>query len=61
MPNIASHNGIDVGNIASINGQDIAASGGAFDPLAGTGTYTEESGVGTGMFMYGGSIKFRSW
>ena len=54
MPNIASHNGIDVGNIASINGQDIAASGGAFDPLAGTGTYTEESGVGTGMFMYGG-------
>jgi alpha-tubulin suppressor-like RCC1 family protein len=53
MPNIASHNGIDVGNIASINGQDIAA-GGAFDPIADTGTYTEESGVGTGMFMYGG-------
>jgi len=40
MPNIASHNGIDVGNIASINGQDIA-SGGAFNPVAGTGTYTE--------------------
>lgn len=54
MPNIASHNGVDVGNIASINGQDIAASGGAFDPIADTGTYTEESGVGTGMFMYGG-------
>lgn len=53
MPNIASHNGIDMANIASINGQNIA-SGGAFDPIAGTGTYTEESDVGTGMFMYGG-------
>lgn len=54
MPNIASHNGIDVGNIASINGVDLPSSGGAFDALADTGTYTEESGVGTGMFVYGG-------
>jgi len=54
MPNIASHNGIDVGNIASINGVDLPSSGGAFDALADTGTYTEESGAGTGMFLYGG-------
>lgn len=52
MPNIASHNGIDVGNIASINGQDIAASGGAFDPVADTGTYTETVPT-TGMVHYG--------
>ena len=52
MPNIASHNGIDVGNIASINGQDIAASGGAFDPVADTGTYTETVPT-TGLIHYG--------
>jgi alpha-tubulin suppressor-like RCC1 family protein len=51
MPNIASHNGIDVGNIASINGQDIAA-GGAFNPVADTGTYTETVPT-TGMIHYG--------
>ena len=52
MPNIASHNGIDVGNIASINGQDIA-SGGAFNPVAGTGTYTETLPT-TGVIKRGG-------
>ena len=53
MPNIASHNGVDVGNIASINGQDIAVSGGAFDPVAGTGTYTETV-PSTGLIKRGG-------
>ena len=52
MPDIASHNGIDVGNIASINGQDIAASGGAFNPVADTGTYTETVPA-TGLIHYG--------
>lgn len=52
MPNIASHNGIDVGNIASINGQDIA-SGGAFNPVAETGTYTETI-PSTGVIKRGG-------
>ena len=42
-------------NIEEISGVDAPSGGGAFDPLAGTGTYTEESGVGTGMFMYGGA------
>ena len=56
MPNIASHNGIDVGNIASINGQDIAASGGAFDPVAGTGTYTETV-PSTGLIKRGGHYR----
>ena len=41
MPDIDQKNGIDMANIASINGQDIAASGGAYDPVADTGTYTE--------------------
>ena len=55
MPNIASHNGIDVGNIASINGQDIA-SGGAFNPVAGTGTYTETL-PSTGFVKRGGHYR----
>ena len=53
MPDITSYNGIDMGDIASINGQDIA-SGGAYNPIADTGTYTEESGTETGVYMYGG-------
>jgi len=56
MPNIASHNGIDVGNIASINGQDIAASGGAFDPVADTGTYTETVPT-SGLIQMGGAYR----
>lgn len=51
MPNISSYNGIDVGNIASINGQDIAA-GGAYDPVADSGTYTETVPT-TGLIHYG--------
>ena len=53
MPDITSYNGIDMADIASINGQDIA-SGGAYNPIADTGTYTEESGTETGVYMYGG-------
>ena len=53
MPNIASRNGIDMGNIASINGQDVpSGGGGAFDPVADTGTYTETVPT-TGMIHYG--------
>lgn len=53
MPNIASHNGIAVANIASINGQDVpSGGGGAFDPVADTGTYTETVPT-TGMIHYG--------
>tara|TARA_R100000654_G_scaffold67260_1_gene95771 strand:+ start:715 stop:2121 length:1407 start_codon:yes stop_codon:yes gene_type:complete len=53
MPNIASHNGIAVANIASINGQDVpSGGGGAFDPVADTGTYTETVPT-TGLIHYG--------
>jgi len=41
MPNIANKNGIDMGNIASMNGQDVASSGGAYNPADDSGTYTE--------------------
>lgn len=53
MPDIDQKNGIDMANIASINGQDIAASGGAYDPVAGTGTYTETV-PSTGLIKRGG-------
>jgi|TARA_S200002703_G_scaffold33930_1_gene29361 hypothetical protein len=56
MPDIDQKNGIDMANIASINGQDIAASGGAFDPVAGTGTYTESVPT-TGLIKIGGVSK----
>ncbi len=52
MPDIDQKNGIDMANIASINGQDVA-SGGAFDPVAGTGTYTETVPT-TGLIKIGG-------
>ncbi len=52
MPNIASYNAIDVGNIASINGQDIA-SGGAYNPVTDSGTYTETVPT-SGMLKFGG-------
>ena len=51
MPDISSYNGIDMGDIASINGQDIAA-GGAYDPVADSGTYTETV-PSTGLVHYG--------
>jgi len=41
MPDIAQKNGIDMGNIASINEQTVSAGGGAYDPINETGTYTE--------------------
>ena len=52
MPDITSYNGIDMANIASINGQDIA-SGGAFNPVTGAGTYTETVPT-TGLIQIGG-------
>lgn len=52
MPDITSYNGIDMADIASINGQDIA-SGGAFNPLTGAGTYTETVPT-TGLIKRGG-------
>lgn len=51
MPDITSYNGIDMADIASINGQDIA-SGGAFNPVTGAGTYTETVPT-TGLIHYG--------
>ena len=53
MPNIASYNAIDVGNIASINGQDIAAGGGAYNPVTDSGTYTETVPT-SGLIKFGG-------
>ena len=41
MPDISSYNAIAVGNIASINGQDISSGGGAYNPVTDSGTYTE--------------------
>jgi hypothetical protein len=52
MPDITSYNGIDMADIASINGQDIA-SGGAFNPVTGAGTYTETI-PSTGLIKRGG-------
>jgi len=37
---VSEKNGIDMGTISEINGQTVS-SGGAYDPVAGTGTYTE--------------------
>ena len=56
MPDIASHNGIDMADIASINGQDVAS--GAYDPKDDSGTYTEESGTETGIYLYGGFPRY---
>lgn len=53
MPDITSYNGIDMANIASINGQDIA-SGGAFNPVTGDGTYTETVPT-SGLIQIGGN------
>jgi len=55
MPDITSYNGIDMANIASINGQDVA-SGGAYNPLTGDGTYTEVIPT-TGLIKIGGVEK----
>lgn len=44
MPDTTKYNGIEMGDIASINGQDVPSGGGgggAYDPVAGTGTYIE--------------------
>jgi len=35
MPDVSSYNGIDVGDIASINGQDVPSGGGASEPSSG--------------------------
>jgi hypothetical protein len=53
MPDIASYNAIDVGNIASINGQDIASGGGAYNPVTDSGTYTETVPT-SGLIKFGG-------
>ena len=34
MPDVSSYNGIAVGDIASINGQDIASGEGAYNPVS---------------------------
>tara|TARA_X000001316_G_scaffold3893_1_gene818 strand:- start:3454 stop:4770 length:1317 start_codon:yes stop_codon:yes gene_type:complete len=48
----AEVNGITMGEIAEINGQTVA-SGGAFNPVAGTGTYTETVPT-SGLIKFGG-------
>ena len=51
MP-VASKNGIDLANIAKINGQTVS-SGGAYDPVNDTGTYTETLPT-SGLIKFGG-------
>tara|TARA_R100001480_G_scaffold102187_3_gene105554 strand:- start:659 stop:2047 length:1389 start_codon:yes stop_codon:yes gene_type:complete len=51
MPDIEKYSGVEMANISKISGVD-APSGGAFDPIAGTGTYTETVPT-TGMIHYG--------
>ena len=58
MPDVSSYNGIAVGDIASINGQDIASGEGAYNPVSDAGTYTETVPT-SGLIKYGGS-KFHS-
>lgn len=54
MPDVSSYNGIDVGDIASINGQDIASGAGAYNPVSDEGTYTETVPT-SGLIKYGGA------
>jgi hypothetical protein len=56
MPDIAQKNGIDMGNIASINEQTVSAGGGAYDPVAETGTYTETVPT-SGLIQMGGAYR----
>jgi hypothetical protein len=55
MPNISQKNGIDMGSIASINSQTVS-SGGAYDPVAETGTYTETVPT-SGLIQMGGAYR----
>jgi hypothetical protein len=52
MADITAYSGIDMGDIASISGQDVV-SGGAYDPVANSGTYTEIVPT-TGLIKRGG-------
>tara|TARA_R100001463_G_scaffold10776_4_gene30973 strand:+ start:3390 stop:5555 length:2166 start_codon:yes stop_codon:yes gene_type:complete len=52
----ATVNGIAMADIATINGQTIAAGAGSYDPVAGTGTYTETVPTG-GLLKIGGLSK----
>ncbi len=56
MPETTKYNGIEMGDIASINGQAVpSGGGGAFDPVSGTGTYTETVPT-TGLIKIGGMV-----
>lgn len=52
MSNIAQKNGIDMGNIASINGNAVA---GSFDPLTSSANDFVETVPTTNMILYGGT------
>lgn len=53
MPEITSYNGIDMADIASINGQDIPSGGGSYNPVTDSGTYTETVPT-SGLLKFGG-------
>jgi hypothetical protein len=53
---VSEKNGIDMGTISEINGQTVS-SGGAYNPVAGTGTYTETVPT-SGLIKFGG-IRFQ--
>lgn len=52
MSNVAQKNGIDMGNIASINGNAVA---GSFDPLTSSASDFVETVPTTNMILYGGT------
>ena len=52
----ATVNGIAMADIATINGQTVAAGAGSYDPVAGTGTYIETVPTG-GLLKIGGLNK----
>lgn len=56
MPNVSQKNGIDMGNIASINSQTVSAGGGAYDPVNETGTYTTTVPT-SGLIQMGGAYR----
>ena len=56
MAEITAYSGIDMANIAKISGMVKASSGGAYDPVADTGTYTETVPT-TNCVMYGSTQK----
>jgi hypothetical protein len=56
MPEISSYSGVDMANIAKISGISKGSSGGSYDPVNSTGTYTETVPT-SGLIQMGGAYR----